>query len=289
MKKNTLLVLIFLFAGILVKAQGLGINTDGSAPDNSAMLDVKSATKGFLPPRMTTTQRNAISFPVEGLIIYNTDEKTLNIFNGNSWGLLDPLVCGNPFIDSRDGKTYNTVIIGSQCWLKENLAYLPSVVGPGTGSETDPCYYVYGYYGTDVPTAKTTANYQTYGTLYNWPSALTACPTGWHLPTDAEWTTLTTYLGGTLVAGGKMKETGLTHWISPNTGATNESGFTGLPGGDRAIDGTFNNLGDYGNFWSSTEYTAMYARWRLLYCTYADVYRGINDKSFGYSVRCLKE
>ena len=96
MNKNTLLILIFLLAGILVKAQGLGINTDGSAPDNSAMLDVKSTLRGFLPPRMTTTQRNAISAPAEGLLIYNTDEKTLNIFYGTSWGLLIPHVCGNP-------------------------------------------------------------------------------------------------------------------------------------------------------------------------------------------------
>lgn len=100
---------------------------------------------------------------------------------------------GNPnpfgtFTDSRDGKVYNIVTIGKQFWMAENLAYLPSVVDPGTGSYTEPYYSVYGYNGTDVAAAKATENYQTYGVLYNWPAAMTACPEGWHLPSDAEWT-----------------------------------------------------------------------------------------------------
>lgn len=87
---------------------------------------------------------------------------------------------------------------------------------------------------------------QPYGKLYNWYAVIDSrglCPTGWHVPSDAEWTTLTDYLGGTSIAGGKMKETSTTHWISPDSGATNESGFTGLPGGNRNSDGTFLFLG----------------------------------------------
>ncbi|MDD4178128.1 MAG: FISUMP domain-containing protein, partial [Bacteroidales bacterium] len=80
--------------------------------------------------------------------------------------------------------------------MKENLAYLPNVSQPDDGSQTSPFYYVYGYEGFSVPEAKTTPNYQTYGVLYNWPAALTACPQGWHLPSDNEWTILTDYLGG---------------------------------------------------------------------------------------------
>ena len=98
------------------------------------------------------------------------------------------------FTDSRDGKVYKTVTIGEQVWMAENLAYLPSVVGPATESYTAPYYYVYGYDGTSVATAKATTNYQTYGVLYNWPAALTACPSGWHLPSDAEWTQMKNYL-----------------------------------------------------------------------------------------------
>src|SRR5574344_426899 len=152
----------------------------------------------------------------------------------------------NTFTDSRDGKVYKTVTIGEQVWLAENLAYLPSVIDPPTGSEDagnepDRYSYLYGYADMDVAAAKATENYQTYGVLYNWTSALTACPSGWHLPSDAEWKQLEMYLGVTQEEadetwwrgtdeGGKLKEVGTFHWESPNEGATNESGFTALPG-----------------------------------------------------------
>lgn len=134
--------------------------------------------------------------------------------------------------------------------MAENLAYLPSVVGPATDSETEPYYYVYGYDGTDVEEAKATENYQTYGVLYNWSAALTACPEGWHLPSDAEWTQLENYLAnnghnydgtkggvGAKIAKSLASETG---WNSSsvegaigNTGFPeyrNKSGFSALPG-----------------------------------------------------------
>src|SRR5574344_921488 len=116
------------------------------------------------------------------------------------------------FTDARDGNQYNWVKIGDQIWMAENLAYLPSVnmVADGSEDAAGSYYYVYGYDGTNVADAKATANYTTYGVLYNWTAALTACPTGWHLPTDAEWTTLITFLGGENVASGKRKETGTT-------------------------------------------------------------------------------
>jgi uncharacterized protein (TIGR02145 family) len=191
--------------------------------------------------------------------------------------------------DDRDGKVYKTVTIGEQVWMAENLAYLPSVVGPATESFTEPHYYVYGYDGTNVTAAKGTTNYNKYGVLYNWPAALTACPEGWHLPSDAEWTTLTTYLGGESVAGGKMKEAGESHWTSPNTGATNESGFTALPGGYRDGSGKFYSIGLYGGWWSSTEGGTNYAWSRTLYYSIGNVYRGTNSKELGFSVRCVRD
>src|SRR5690554_382234 len=135
------------------------------------------------------------------------------------------------FIDSRDGNEYNWVQIGDQVWMAENLAYLPSVnmVADGSEDAAGSYYYVYGYDGTNVADAKATANYNTYGVLYNWPAAMNGtassttnpsgiqgvCPAGWHLPSDAEWTELTDYLGetgagagGGTGAGGKLKETG---------------------------------------------------------------------------------
>ena len=111
--------------------------------------------------------------------------------------------------------------------------------------------------------------------------------TGWHLPSDAEWTQLTDYLGGTAVAGGKLKATTL--WNSPNTGATNSSGFTAFPGGYRDYDGSYFSIGINGYWWSSTEINTTSAWYRYMYYYYSDVLRNINSKTNGFSVRCLKD
>ena len=146
-------------------------------------------------------------------------------------------------------------------------------------------------------------NNNTYGVLYNWPAAMNGaassttnpsgvqgvCPTGWHLPSDAEWTELTDYLGGTSVAGGKLKETGTTHWASPNTGATNETGFTALPGGDRNGYGGFNDVGSYGSWWSSTEYSTDDALSRRLDYDGSNLFNDGSYEKIGFSVRCVRD
>ena len=114
------------------------------------------------------------------------------------------------------------------------------------------------------------------------------CPLGWHLPTDGEWTTLITWLGGDSIAGGKMKETGTTHWAYPNTGATNEIGFTALPGGYRYYSGTL-FITDYATFWSSSESLSSGAWYRLLQFNFNYVVRRAYTKENGYSVRCLMD
>lgn len=205
-----------------------------------------------------------------------------NANNGNN--------TSNTFTDTRDGNTYKVVAIGNQVWMAENLKYLPNVVGPGTGSTTTPYYYVYGYGGTNINNAKTTANYQTYGVLYNWPAAMQACPIGWHLPSDSEWTKLTDYLGGASVAGSKLKEIGTSHWNSPNGGATNETGFTALPGGRRTAEwGDFQDIGYHGHWWSAFEVNTQLALSKLMQFDYCGVYSGNNYKKFGYSVRCVRD
>ena len=211
------------------------------------------------------------------------------------------------FIDSRDGNEYNWVQIGDQVWMAENLAYLPSVnmVADGSEDAAGSYYYVYGYDGTNVADAKATDNYATYGVLYNWTAAMDGeassttnpsgiqgvCPAGWHLPSDAEWTELTDYLGGTSVAGGKLKETGTTHWASPNTGATNETGFTALPGGyrDYVYNGSFLYIGDNGYWWSATEYDSNHAWYRNMDFNFSDVLSHNNNKELGFSVRCVRD
>jgi uncharacterized protein (TIGR02145 family) len=132
----------------------------------------------------------------------------------------------------------------------------------------------------------------TYGALYNWYTVNTGklCPKGWRVPNDDEWTSLTSYLGGSSVAGGKMKEIGTIHWFSPNTGADNSSGFSGLPGGQRQISGTFlSNIGLSGNFWSATVAGSPLV-WSLVLDYYtADAYRQSTGMANGYSVRCIKD
>jgi uncharacterized protein (TIGR02145 family) len=281
-------------------AQSVGINATGDAPNSSAMLDVSSTTKGFLPPRLTTTEIIAIQNPADGLQVYNTTDGKIYVYvaiaatwKEISFGtgtILEPsFICGQALTDSRDSKSYNTVLIGTQCWMANNLAYLPEVIGPDIYSEIAPCYYVYGYNGTDVPTAKATSNYVIYGVLYNWPAALITCPTGWHLPTDAEWTTLSTFLSGENVAGSKMKEIATTHWTASNSDVTNSSGFTGIPGG-LCIPGSFSNQGTYAYFWSATEYSTHYAWRRSLNSNLSTLNRYyFSNKSNGDSVRCLKD
>jgi uncharacterized protein (TIGR02145 family) len=198
--------------------------------------------------------------------------------------------CGDPFTDPRDEQTYETVEIGGQCWMAENLN-IGSMIN-GSENMTDNEIIEKYCYDND-PT-----NCDTYGGLYQWDEMMeyvtdTAvqgiCPEGWHLPTDGEWTILTDFLGGQSVAGGKMKETGTIHWNPPNTGATNESGFTGLPGGDRDYNGPFYDVGGFGVWWSSTEGSSSYAWGSALSYYYGGVYVGDYYKQDGFSVRCLRD
>jgi uncharacterized protein (TIGR02145 family) len=132
-----------------------------------------------------------------------------------------------------------------------------------------------------------------YGNLYNWhviSDNRNIAPFGWHVPSYEEWTTLNTYLGGELIAGGKLKETGTTHWQSPNTGATNETGFTAFPGGYRHIDGTYSsNLGYMGVLWSASENSLDEAYALFMYFEGPELHGEPNDMNLGFSIRCIKD
>ena len=148
----------------------------------------------------------------------------------------------------------------------------------------------WAYYNNDE------ANNAKYGKLYNWYAVSktsngnkNVCPTGWHVPTDAEWTVLTDYLGGESVAGGKLKEVGTTNWNSPNSDATNTSLFTGLPGGLRSNNGFSGAIGDYGYWWSSSEYNTNNACYCSLRVFNGDASRNNLYKRDGLSVRCLRD
>ena len=193
-----------------------------------------------------------------------------------------------------DGNVYQTVKIGDQWWMAENLKVTHYRNGDAIPNVTDETEWVslttgaYCNYDNDVNKVAT------YGRLYNWYSVTESrniAPTGWHVPTDAEWQTLVDYLGGDAVAGGKMKETGTTHWRIPNTGATNESSFSVLPGGYRCLEEEYEyeSLGYTALFWSSTEDGSSRAWSRELHCDNSEVEHESYDKKEGFSVRCVRD
>jgi uncharacterized protein (TIGR02145 family) len=184
------------------------------------------------------------------------------------------------------------VTIGSQIWTSCNLNVSTYRNGDVIPQVTDPTQWTnlttgaWCYYNNDPLTEPI------YGKLYNWyavndPRGI--APTGYHVPSDTEWTTLTDYLGGDALAGGKLKEVGTTHWLAPNTGATNESGFTALPGGSRNTNGDYFDISNFGYWWSSSDYNAGNAWYR--YMSYAGpvLARDTYENSWGMSVRLVKD
>jgi uncharacterized protein (TIGR02145 family) len=256
----------------------VGIGT--ISPTSTALLELSSDAKGFLPPRMTTAQRNAITSPATGLVVFNTSVQSLEVKSSSGWQTLRAL-------------DYPSIQIGTQYWMDKNLevtTYSNGDIIPYVPDATTWAGLTSGawcYYNNDPSSG--------YGKLYNWYAAADSrglCPAGWHVPTDVEWTALATFLGGSSVAGGKMKTTGTTRWApSPNVNSTNSSGFAALPGGYRQSDGTTTGSpGSAGYWWSSTQSSvSTTAAWsRSLY--YDDNAISMNEypKKNGFSVRCIK-
>jgi uncharacterized protein (TIGR02145 family) len=193
-----------------------------------------------------------------------------------------------------DGNVYPIITIGKQVWMKEDLKTTRYSNGDSISTTTPATLDI-----TNEPTPKlqwaydgNKSNVEIYSRLYTWFAATddrNICPTGWHVPTYADWSTLTTYLVGEYVAGGKLKEKGTTHWKSPNTGATNESGFTALPGSSRDDYGAYNDIGLVGNWWCATECVENTAWYRCMGYQDASVLRSVWDKTFAFSVRCVKD
>ena len=173
------------------------------------------------------------------------------------------------FTDCRDGKTYRTIKIGNQIWMAENLAF----------KAKNECWA----YNDDEEYVRH------YGYLYDWETAKVACPSGWHLPSAAEWLSLIKYLGGNVIAGGKLKEKGWSHWHCPNTGGCNLSRFNALPGGYRKDDGSFDMMGDLGCWWSSSFNDVKTIYILALYSNSQDISHNSCDKLEGYSIRCVKD
>jgi uncharacterized protein (TIGR02145 family) len=285
MKRLNFLFLTFLYFNVS-NAQNVGIGT--TTPDASAQLDVNSTSKGFLTPRMTAIQRSAISSPTNGLLVYQTDYPSgFYFFKEGVWTMLSETT------SYPNGAATPVLTICCQHWMTKNLDVDKYRNGDPIPEVTDNTAWslltsgAYCYYNNDSATYAST-----YGKLYNWyavndPRGL--APEGWHVPTDFEWITLSSCLGGNGDAGGKMKETGTTHWLIPNTGADNSSGFAGLPGGLRSNNGAFSYIGNYGYWESSTEYDIANAPARFLGYVFINFFSNNYNKADGFSVRCLRD
>ena len=311
--------IIFIMLSLNVTAQNGGMIIKDLSATNailvgntaSEMIDLSNGAL-VLPP-LTDGDIQSIPNKRKGMIVFSSSADELQYYNGSSWqsiisdkGIgIEMLPCeGIAFLD-QDGNTFGGVKIGGQCWMDRNLKVTTYPDGTAITPITDKTAWAnladdntdeaYCYHNNEPDFA------DIYGYLYTYAAAIAnnwtkdnndgqgICPDGWHLPTDGEWTTLSDYLGGEDVAGGKMKEAGTSHWYSPNIGATNESGFTALPGGDRNYFGTFGNADWGGYWWSATEDISSFAWFRSLHCDLAIVYRNCDYKSNGFSVRCLRD
>jgi len=191
-----------------------------------------------------------------------------------------------------DGNVYNSVAIASQVWLQENLSVLHYRNGDPIQNVTNNTQWAnlttgaYCWYMNDEIQYK-----DTYGALYNYYTVADArniCPEGWRIPTQSDWNTLLLFFGGSSVAGGKLKEAGTADWYAPNDGATDESNFLALPGGDRVPSGPFEVIRQTAEFWTSTELNISTASVYFLGFEAGGLYNNPFDKKYGLSVRCIK-
>jgi len=313
MKKLFHLVILVL---IINQATFSQVSIGTTEPDSSAVLELKSEQRGFLPPRLTGVQRDAILNPAAGLMIFCIDCGTgttgeLQVFNGAEWTNLTggattaPWVCGNPLIDTRNSTSYATVLISTQCWMAEDMNVGDRI--DGNNNQLDNAI-LEKYCYNDME-----SNCDIYGGLYQWDEMMQyttqqgtrgICPLGWHVPTDAEWTTLTdyvstipdfwcssnsTYIAKSLAATTNWFTTTNTCAIGNNLAANNATAFTALPTGGRSNIGTFSGLDFNVSWWSSTVFSSSNAWRRTVSFSGAIVSRYQSDKANGYSLRCVKD
>jgi len=271
----------------------VGIGTD--TPDISSSLEISSTNTGFLPPRLTTEQRNAIENPAIGLMIFNLSTYCHNFYNGVEWKELcgdnSQWECGDIFIDSRDGQNYNTIKIGYQCWMAENLNIGTRIEGIIDQTNND---IIEKYcYDNDEN------NCNQFGGLYQWNEIMQystvqgiqgICPEGWHLPTDSEWFIMENFVDPTITDPNYQGWRGVDCGEKLLVGGS--SRFEGLLAGLRKWDtAEFLRIGESTYFWGSTinPYNQVNTWFRKLNSHNPQSYRNGCMKSFGLSVRCIKD
>jgi len=281
----------------------VSIGTILNATQLNAIADVPG-TFVYTPPLGTQliegkNQILNVDFTPNDTKVYESVSKTvfINVISGSggsTTAIFNPNQTYGTTTDI-DGNSYKTITIGTQTWMAENLRTVhyrngdsvPQIINNTTWMNLTTG----GYCNYNNSTNKDTI--ATLGHLYNWYTVSdlrNIAPIGWHVPTDAEWTVLIDYLGGENVAGGKMKEIGTTHWITPNSSATNESGFTGLPfGGRSSSGGIFNSLNTNGSYWSTTIYSTNYAWYCKLNYNESKASKSYYYKQTGCAIRCIKD
>ncbi len=289
----------------------VSISDNGTLPDNSAGLDVNYSDKGLLIPRLTTVQRDAIANPAQALLIFNLTTLCFEFYGTGGWHSMGcippPFSCGDVFVDERDGQTYNTVLIGSQCWMAENLnigtqiTSNPVPPNPSAHQQLDNGIIEKYCYGNN------SSNCAVYGGLYEWGEMMNysstdngnpgttqgICPIGWHIPTDAEWCELENTVETNtdqncnlvgfrgITTGEKLKDNST--WDGTNT-----TGFAALAAGYRNINGSFLSSNVDARFWTATESAQNQAYVRFLRSSNNGSLRSDDDKNYGYSIRCIK-
>ncbi len=283
--------------GILVTQRGICYSTSPSATTANTTIMSGSGIGSF------TCELNGLSYSTT----YYARAYAMNSA-GTAYGNEVSFTTANQIVSTPgagvtfDGYTYGSIVLGNgQEWMAENLRTSVYANGDSIPNETNANAWQYTTTGAWVHYNNDSQYENPYGKLYNWYTvndSRNMCPTGWHVPTDAEWSTFINYLdpnadGGNNLnsAGGKMKSAGTQYWPSPNTDATNESGFSGLPGSYRQNYGLFDDLTS-AVWWSSTEYNLDRAWTRSVHYDLGEVWRLLNfgyNKAFGFSVRCLKD
>jgi uncharacterized protein (TIGR02145 family) len=245
MRKYFLLLVSLIFLSI-AKSQNVGIGTN--TPDSSAKLEIASSSQGFLPPRLTYVQRNAMQHPAAGLMIWCIECAELQVFNGLQW---TNMTGGTACADYIPG-----IVICNQVWMTKNLDVSKYRNGDIIPQVTSPTAWnalltgAWCWYNNDSATYA-----DTYGKIYNWYAVNDSrglAPLGWHIGSTTEWSTLGACVGGDTTAAFALKEAGLLHWRTNNINTTNSSGFTALPGGYRFFDGTFTAVLDLAFWWTAS-------------------------------------
>lgn len=268
--------------GLLSNAEGKSLisklNNAMRSRDKGNINALKGNLKSFVNEVNALLYSQRISWEVGNLII-KVAEFVMEFPNGN-------------FTDPRDGQLYSVVLIGDQVWMSQDLRATKYNDGTDIPNITDNSDWINLTSGAYCWYENNESFKSLYGGLYNWHAVNTGklCPIGWHVPSNKEWITLIGYLGGEDVAGGKLKEAGYSHWLYPNTGATNKSGFTSLPSGDRIGQfGEFYNLLGYGIYWSTDEVSTTHAINRVSVFDDSNFRIGYDKKTAGFSVRCIKD